>query len=412
MEAAGTDNDAARIALASRQKTLANREKNARGQLEAIERWNILATRRAAEAEVLAWAASKAPAVAQAHAGLVELAREGRASLDRDRLLAESILGPLVLEAAVDIVRFATERAKPDAERRDRYRDRDRSERLDDLRVAGRRLHPPTEAALIADLARRAAALPAGQRIEAFAGLEVEGAAEKIVLGSVLFDDATRVALLDETPAQLAARRDPLLTLAFALEAELEAKRLRDDRDRGAALRLRPTWRRGMAQFLGRPVDPDANSSLRVSFAHVAGYSPRDGVRYTPQTTLRGLLAKHTGAEPFDAPAALVAAAADPARRALWNDPGLADVPVGFLADADTTGGNSGSPVLDAKGRLVGLNFDRVWENIANDFGYVPAIARNVSVDIRYLLWVLDAVEGKEADWLLRELGLEPRGRR
>ncbi|HNY39637.1 MAG TPA: S46 family peptidase, partial [Bryobacteraceae bacterium] len=72
------------------------------------------------------------------------------------------------------------------------------------------------------------------------------------------------------------------------------------------------------------------------------------------------------------------------------------------LADADTTGGNSGSPVVNGKGELVGLNFDRVWENVANDFGYNPEIARNVNVDVRFFLWLLDEVEN--ADSILKEL--------
>ncbi len=68
-------------------------------------------------------------------------------------------------------------------------------------------------------------------------------------------------------------------------------------------------------------------------------------------------------------------------------------MPVAFLADCDTTGGNSGSPTIDGRGRLVGVNFDRVWENVANDFGYNPEIARNVNADARYLLWLLEEVE-------------------
>ena len=66
-------------------------------------------------------------------------------------------------------------------------------------------------------------------------------------------------------------------------------------------------------------------------------------------------------------------------------------IPLNFLSDADTTGGNSGSPVINGRGELVGLNFDRVWENVANDFGYNPDVARNISVDIRFLIWLLDA---------------------
>ena len=115
------------------------------------------------------------------------------------------------------------------------------------------------------------------------------------------------------------------------------------------------------------------------------------------------MLEKHTGEEPFNVPPKIAAAARD-RRFGSWKDERLNDVPVGFLADADTTGGNSGSAVLNGRGELVGLNFDRVWENVANDFGYNPAVARNVNVDIRYLLWILDQVD--DAGELLRELGV------
>ena len=154
----------------------------------------------------------------------------------------------------------------------------------------------------------------------------------------------------------------------------------------------------------GRPVAPDANSTLRVTFGRVQGYSPREAVTMAPQTTLAGMLQKYTGAEPFDVPERVrtAAAAKKPTR---WADKRLGDVPVDFLADCDTTGGNSGSPVIDAQGRLVGVNFDRVWENVANDFGYNPDVARNVSADARYLLWLLDEVEG--AKDLLAELGVK-----
>ena len=76
-----------------------------------------------------------------------------------------------------------------------------------------------------------------------------------------------------------------------------------------------------------------------------------------------------------------------------------------FLADGDTTGGSSGSPVLDGRGELVGVNFDRVWENVANDFGWNPDVARSIAVDARYVLWVIETLHGKAAEPLLAELG-------
>jgi S1-C subfamily serine protease len=109
------------------------------------------------------------------------------------------------------------------------------------------------------------------------------------------------------------------------------------------------------------------------------------------------VLEKHTGKEPFDVPAKVLEAAN--------RDETFLDVPVAFLADADTTGGNSGSPVVNGRGELVGVNFDRVWENVSNDFGFLPEVGRNISVDVRYLLWMLQEVE--RAGELLTELGVK-----
>ena len=130
------------------------------------------------------------------------------------------------------------------------------------------------------------------------------------------------------------------------------------------------------------------------------GYSPREAVVYTPRTTLTGVLEKESGKEPFAVGAKVLekARAADFGR---WAGAG-GSVPVGFLTDGDTTGGNSGSPTLNGKGELVGLNFDRVWENVAGDFGWNPERSRNVNVDIRYALWLADRVDGASA--LLDEL--------
>jgi hypothetical protein len=234
----------------------------------------------------------------------------------------------------------------------------------------------------------------------------LEGKVHALCAKSQLMDPVARAAMLEESPAQLKARHDPLLDFGFSLAPDLAHLRDTLDRRSGASLRLTPTWRRAVIARAGRPVAPDANGTLRVSFGKVQGYSPRDGILYTPQTTLAGMIAKHTGTEPFDAPEKVRMAAAR--RGARWADPRLLDVPLDFLADADTTGGNSGSPVIDSRGRLVGVNFDRVWENVANDFGYLPEVGRNINVEVRFVLWMLDQVDG--ADELLQELGVPRSG--
>ena len=378
------------IAVAALVKTLANRQKNGEGQLAGFKRGSILEKQRAADQTVLAWSReNKRPAAVAAYEGLGTMAAEQKKTADRDflldhiRITAGSVAptGPKALVFAVAIARSAIERRKPDADRDAAFMDRSMPRVRAQLERDQKAFYAPADKALFADFVRRA-------RI---AVLDDIASIDGLYANTKLLDLGERLKMLDETPAQLHARKDPLVELGFALNAEIDALVARKNRWDGTISRLRPEWRRAVIAHAGKPVAPDANSTLRVSFAHVQGYAPRDGVFYTPRTTLRGVVDKHTDAEPFDVPDAVLAAA-----------PGDLDLPVNFLADADTTGGNSGSPVINGRGELVGVNFDRVWENVANDFGFNPDIARNVSADVRYLLWMLRDVA--KAEELLREL--------
>src|SRR5207244_2751796 len=151
---------------------------------------------------------------------------------------------------------------------------------------------------------------------------------------------------------------------------------------------------------------PDANGTLRVTFGKVEGYAPKDAVVYTPQTTVEGIAQKNTGSGEFDAPKAELAAIAG-RKFGSYLDPQLGSVPVDFLSDVDTTGGNSGSPTLNAKGELCGLLFDGTYESLGSDFVVDPNITRSIHVDAVYMLWVMDAVDG--AHNLLQEMGLPVR---
>ncbi|MGL5112841.1 MAG: S46 family peptidase, partial [Flavobacterium sp.] len=145
---------------------------------------------------------------------------------------------------------------------------------------------------------------------------------------------------------------------------------------------------------------PDANSTLRVTYGKVKGYEPRDGVYYNPVTYLDGVMEKYIpGDYEFDVSPKLIE---------LFNNKDYGDyaengkMPVCFIGTNHTTGGNSGSPALDAKGNLIGLNFDRVWEGTMSDIYYDPSICRNIMVDIRYVLFIIDKYAG--AKNILEEL--------
>lgn len=415
LEEASRDDEEAEILLAGRLKSLANNEKNARGQVKGIARGHLLEKKVALEAEVLAWAAENPEhrAAVDAHRELSELARKARETTwDRDFLLGQIDRGPLDLELALALTRWALERAKPDMERHEDYQERERDTLLRDQKRDQKRLHPPTEKRLLEDLLARFAALPDDQRVGAVDGLlgdepspeAIRRAVDELTAGTEVYDLEARLEMFEESAEELRARHDPLIDFAFALNEDLLARERREQTAEGAASRLRPVWRRAVEAHAGKPLDADANGTLRVSLAHVAGYRPRDGVYMEPNTRVSGVVEKHIGEEPFDAPAAVLERAAE-AKASRWAEPRLGDVPVCFLASGDTTGGSSGSPVLNGRGELVGVNFDRVWENVANDFGYNPAVARNVSADVRYLLWLLEETAGPGAAWILKELG-------
>ncbi len=154
--------------------------------------------------------------------------------------------------------------------------------------------------------------------------------------------------------------------------------------------------------FPNKRIFPDANSTLRVTYGQVKGYEPKDGVTYLPVSNVEGIIEKYIpGDYEFDVA---------PKLQQLYADKDFGDyqengkMPVNFLGTNHTTGGNSGSPVLDANGNLIGLNFDRVWEGTMSDYNYDASICRNVMVDARYILFIIDKYAG--ATHLIEEMKL------
>ncbi|QYJ69461.1 S46 family peptidase [Flavobacterium litorale] len=159
---------------------------------------------------------------------------------------------------------------------------------------------------------------------------------------------------------------------------------------------LQRTYMKGILELSPKEarIFPDANSTMRVTYGQVKGYEPRDAVYYKPVTYLDGVIEKYVpGDYEFDVPQKLID---------LYNkkDYGIygenGKMPVCFIGTNHTTGGNSGSPAIDAKGNLIGLNFDRVWEGTMSDIYYDPSICRNIMVDIRYVLFVIDKYAGNK----------------
>ena len=396
MEAAGARDPAVKIKVAAKVKSLSNRFKNAQGMVDGLRRNGTVARRKAEDEALRAWAAAhpEGDAVATLDA-LAAIAADREAEFDREFLIDSSMRGANMLGVAIDVVRRAHERGKPDLERVVEYMDRSAAELWSTQTRRIRDFDADVDRALLASLLRRIEALPAGRRF-------VSGDANALVR-TKLSDEVFAKSLWDADWATIERSGDPLIVLARKLVPVLDEHEARVRARDGVILGVGPKYFAMLGEVREGPVYPDANSTLRLSWGTVGGYAPREGLQATPQTTVTGMVDKHTGTEPFDVPAR-VREAAVKSRVSRFVDAKLGDVPTAFLANCDTTGGNSGSPVIDGKGRWIGLNFDRVWENVAGDFGYSVERSRNIVVDVRYLLWQLDEVE--HAQWILDELGV------
>jgi hypothetical protein len=412
---------AAALKYASTIAGLNNAMKLFQGQLDGFAKMDDpVGAKRAREDKLKAWLARRGDA-GKAQAGAIaalekELAAE-RGTRERDQWFDSAVSGGLA-GVAVQLYRNAIEQARPDAERESGFQDRDAPRMEGRLKAMDKRYDARVDKAIMAlRLQRYASQVPAGQRVpelDAWLGI---GAGDKTIpgldakldalyAGSKLGDEAARLKWWKSDRAAIDASGDA--ALQFAAKVMPAILRLEDEGEArsGRISALRPQYMQAMIDFnasQGRPVYPDANSSLRITFGTVRGYSPRDGEEMKPFTTLAGIVAKTTGKEPFISPQSELDAIAQ-GKGAQYRVDELGDVPVNFLSDVDTTGGNSGSPTLNARGELVGLLFDGNYESLSADWIFNPALTRSIHVDARYMRWVMDEVD--HADRLLAEMGL------
>ena len=205
-------------------------------------------------------------------------------------------------------------------------------------------------------------------------------------------------------PSVKALEQDPMILFAKSVQEEkANLNAALADFDSGYALAHKEYVKGLLAMYQDKANFPDANFSLRLTYGQVKGYRPKDAVYYNCQTTLDGVMEKEDSTNwEFVVPSRLKALyeAKDFGRYQMHDG----RMPVAFSATTHTTGGNSGSPVLNANGELIGINFDRNWEGVGGDIQYLPDYQRSIIVDIRYVLFLIDKYAG--AGYLLEEMDL------
>lgn len=404
---------AAALKMATARKGLANEYKRSVGKRVMMRKLRLQQEREAEEKVLCAAAPAAAPLLAQL-ASVYDRLRatsEISAALDQMRGVYH---GSALLAVGQAVHEGGLEAAKPDAERETAYRERNLPFMVKRLAKRLVDLHPPHESALIRRAAAAASKLPLGllpadtaalqqlaTALEA-APLDSRGAWPSLAaLSAGELELALKGAVAPTGDAAVGAAA--ALYLAYAADRDA-TKALLSERDTLIAALLE--IQREIATT--ETFYPDANGCLRLSAGHVEGYSAADAVLHSPATTLGGLVDKHLeatisgdgavdpvqGKGEFDCPPRLVELCAE--------DPAAAATPVCLLYSTDTVGGNSGSPVLDADGRFVAINFDRQRLGLMNEFKWSREYSRSIGTDVRYMLLLIGKYDG--AQWLVEEM--------
>jgi hypothetical protein len=307
------------------------------------------------------------------------------------------------------IYRMVKERAKPKKLRDPQFSEKDNKRTVSRLHFLYMSFYEPADKGMLIYALKTAAQLPENQRIN---GLDyilnhktktIEQWVEEAYKNTGLKDVEYAKTLFFKPVKELDTLDDPLIQLAKSIYSEQEALRKKDETFEASVNELRKEYIDALYAWKGAGLYPDANATLRFSYGLVKGYFPRDAVDYKPFTTIKGMLEKDTGEEPFDMPEGLktLYKNRDFGR---WTHPLLKDVPIAFIHTVDSTGGSSGSPVFNAKGELAGILFDGNYEAMSCDWQYDPEIQRSISVDIRFVMFVTEKLAG--ARNILEEMGI------
>ena len=409
-------NPDAKIKYADQVAGLSNAYKNQLGMQASYKNSDMLARKQKQHAQLKAWVdADPARKAEFAHDISIIEALVAERDAEQLRGLLMRFASPGLLNNANGLYRLANERLKSDPERKINFQERDMGRIKNRMEGVERRYDSTVDKALVTTFLKQYSAQAASLRNASFdaamgvrdnmSDADIQALIEPIYANSKLNDKAERLAWMSRKPAEFMASNDSLIKIAVAMYDDLIKREAHMEELNGKIQGAYANYMKAKLAFMNSQklaVYPDANSTLRLTFGKVAGRAAGvDGTAWNAFTTLRGISAKATGSGEFNAPKAQLEAI-KAGHYGAYADARLNSVPVNFLATLDSTGGASGSAVLNGKAELVGLSFDGTLDTIISDWDFNLASTRSIQVDLRYMLWQMKNVD--KADNLLKEM--------
>jgi hypothetical protein len=414
-EKASKNDRGIRIKYASLIKGLNNGLKNRIAKLEGFQKHSILGKKKKLEEKLVQWAAQdpqRQKKYGNILTGIEKFMQNNIDSYRKKKRMDDMVgrrSGLALLSQAHLIYRTVIEKQKPDMRREPGFQERDLQDIRMRIEVAERSYHLETDKAYfkfrleqIKDQDKSTwpkALIPVFEK----GPEEIQRYVDKLYASTVLTDPKNRLQLIQLKPGDLFKRNDPMIKLAAELEKELNVLREKEKILNQQRQDLKKVYLAALLEKNRERIAPDANSTIRFTYGPVKSYQPRDGVIYQAQTTLTGVMEKETGTFPFEVPGKLkkLYQNRDFGR---YMDKNLNNIATCFINTSNVTGGNSGSPVLNASGEMIGISFDMVYESVIGDYFIVPELQRVINVDIRYVLFITEKFSG--ANYLIKEMGL------